>query len=130
MTFVMLNPSTADGTYDDPTIRRCINFAKRESCERLDVVNLFSFRATKPIALQTTLEPVGGVRTDVAIHQKIANASVVVCAWGANTIARERANWFREEFEMTPLSCLGKTKEGAPRHPLYVRADETLVAWP
>ena len=57
--FVMLNPSTADADIDDPTIRRCINFAKREGCGSLMVVNLFAYRATSPADMKAAVDPIG-----------------------------------------------------------------------
>jgi hypothetical protein len=128
--FVMLNPSTADAHQDDPTIRRCIGFAKREMCGGLVVVNLFAWRATKPSALLSAYNPVG-LRNDVEIRDGMRCAQAtdgpIIAAWGAHKIAapraKEVASWGAD------LLCLGTTGSGAPRHPLYVPKDAPLIEW-
>lgn len=124
--FVMLNPSTADSHKDDPTIRRCMAFAKREGCTQLTVVNLFALRATDPKELKMASDPVGPanddyLRDEINQHQ----ISPIVCAWGAHPIATLRAAEVLKKFE-ADLCCLGTTKKGAPRHPLYVKSDQPL----
>jgi len=126
--FVMLNPSTADADKDDPTIRRCIGFAKREECGGLEVVNLMAFRATKPKDLPGDRTAVG---PDNADHVFTAAAEVdgpVIAAWGAQKAALRYAAGFLHGFEMRSirLLCLGITKDGQPRHPLMVRKDQPL----
>lgn len=124
--FIMLNPSTADAEADDPTIRRCTSFAKREGCGGLVVVNLYAFRATKPAdlwALDPT-ERVGGPQAKIEFHRAIREAEIMIAAWGADTKQAER--WIVQRYG-PHLQCLGKTKEGHPRHPLYVRGDTPLV---
>lgn len=129
--FIMLNPSTADATQDDPTIRRCIGFAKSWQMGALGVVNLFALRATDPAALRTAPDPVGPLNDD-AIHDAIVSSRVVVAAWGAHAMAAERAAVVAEMAANAsrPLCCLGTTKAGHPRHPLYLRRDATLIRLP
>ena len=125
-TFVMLNPSTADAATDDPTIRRCIGFAKSWDCGSLNVVNLFAFRATDPRELLAATDPVGP-RNDAFLHGYLPGA---VAAWGAHKMAAARARGVVRAFSRSsPLWCLGVTKDGHPRHPLYVRADAPLTPW-
>lgn len=127
MLFVMLNPSTADGTEDDPTIRRCIGFAKREGHAALDVVNLFAFRATDPRELTHAVDPVGP-GNDAAIADAVQGAAVVVAAWGA-TVPRARSARPAEVLRLLsacPVMALGLTATGAPRHPLYLPAAAPL----
>lgn len=81
-TFIMLNPSTADGTQDDPTICRCINFAKSWGMGGLMVVNLFAWRATKPDDLLRAADPIGP-ENDRYIDEACRMAQFVVAAWGA-----------------------------------------------
>lgn len=124
--FIMLNPSTADAETDDPTIRRCISFAKREGCGGLVVVNLYAFRATKPADLWA-IDPqdrIGGPQAEIEFHRAIHEAEIMIAAWGADTKRAE--HWIVERFGSS-LMCLGKTKQGHPRHPLYVRGDAPLV---
>jgi hypothetical protein len=80
--FMMLNPSTADATEDDPTIRRCTGFARREGCGVLEVVNLFAYRATDPAELRTAPDPVGPAN-DHHIKAALGRVALVVVAWGA-----------------------------------------------
>lgn len=124
--FIMLNPSTADAEKDDPTIRRCIGFARREGCGSLVVVNLYAFRATKPKDLWAA-DPsarIGGPDAETAFFKAAADADILIAAWGAATKRAE--HWIVERYR-DRLMCLGKTKEGHPRHPLYVRNDAPLI---
>jgi hypothetical protein len=126
-----LNPSTADETQDDPTIRRCINFAKREGCGRLDMLNLFAWRSTDPAALRRVSDPVGP-ENDEVIGDVIGMAGGdvrVVAAWGGHgsargdRLVREINGW------ACGVWCFGTTKDGSPRHPLYLRNDAALVVY-
>lgn len=126
--FIMLNPSTADALADDPTIRRCVAFAKREHAGGIVVVNLFALRATNPAALHRHADPVGPDAD--RFYPAHADARVVV-AWGAHEFARERAARAADllaERNIQP-HCLGTTTAGAPRHPLYLAADTPLAPW-
>lgn len=123
-TFIMLNPSTADQWQDDPTIRRCIGFAKREGCGALTVLNIFAFRATDPKVMAAADDPIGPQNDDYL--RAALGQGPVVAAWGAHKMAEERG---RDVAKMLgrDLLCLGTTKVGAPRHPLYVKRDAPLV---
>lgn len=127
--WVMLNPSTADETTDDPTIRRCIGFSQREGFAGLRVVNLSDVRATDPDALAEVTLP-RGPDYFVGLYEALAETSgPVVAAWGAHQMAATLAPGFLDWFPYPgrPLVCLGTTKDGHPRHPLYVRKDAPLV---
>jgi hypothetical protein len=127
--FIMLNPSTADAALDDPTIRRCRGFAKTWDCAGIEVANLYALRATNPTELWTHADPVGP-DNDMHLAALIREHETIVCAWGANA-APERVEQVRKMFgRMNRPMSLGVTKAGAPRHPLYIRADEPLVDWP
>lgn len=133
LVFVMLNPSTADGEVDDPTIRRCIGFARREGATAMHVMNLYALRATDPAALLAHPDPVGVgndevLRTVARYHHHFKT----VVAWGAHKMVtpdRTRILTDAAEKAGTTLWCLGRTKAGAPRHPLYVKADQPLIPW-
>lgn len=129
--WVMLNPSTADAFEDDPTIRRCISFSKREGFGGLVVVNLFARRCTRPVHLKDPGDPVGP-RNDKSTWQAIAASHDVYAAWGACPLAVQRAGTVKAYAEACGLDvwCLGTTKAGAPKHPLYVKGDAELVRWP
>lgn len=134
ITFCMLNPSTADHVQDDPTIRRCINFAKRESFGALHVVNLFGYRATNPAELRRIEDPEGPQNFDFVRAAMLAanlHQMPFVCAWGSQPIARENAARVYSVAEKIglPLMCLGTSKGGYPKHPLYLAGDTPLTEW-
>lgn len=127
-TFIMLNPSTADAAEDDPTIRRCINFAKSWECNGILVVNLFAFRSPSPKVL---LEAVGQAHDitgpdNVAAVKAALKNPLCVAAWGAHHIVQFLDPMIVHILSTAHLQCLGKTKDGSPRHPLYVKATQPL----
>ncbi len=130
LVFVMLNPSTADATVDDPTIRRCVGFAKASDAGGIDVVNLFAFRATDPDDMAKADDPIGE-ENDLHLLRAAEGGFRTVVAWGASVPKRHghRVNEVLRVLRMTgrTLYCLGTTKDGRPRHPLFVKADQPLV---
>jgi hypothetical protein len=123
-----LNPSTADATTDDPTVRRCIAFAKREGLGGLLMLNLFAFRSTDPAALYAEADPVGPRNDECLAYfaQCVAtDAGRLVAAWGAHGAHRYRSARVVELIQRAGarLECLGTTKSGQPRHPLYLKGD-------
>lgn len=124
--FVMLNPNAADALVDDPTIRRCVGFARRWGFRSVEVVNLFAYRARDPRELGRAADPVGP-DNDRHVRDAIRRAELVVCAWGATRVARRRAAAVHDLLEGRTVRCLGRTRSGAPRHPLYLRRDQLLI---
>lgn len=124
--FIMLNPSTADAVKDDPTIRRCIKFAEREGCTDLTVVNLYALRATDPRELTKHDNPIGPLN-DLRIAEQVYKHryGLIVAAWGAHPFAKDRAKEVIGQYNS--FLCLGQTKDGSPRHPLYIKGDQPLV---
>lgn len=115
--FVGLNPSTADETQDDPTIRRCVGFAKAWGYGALCMTNLFAFRATDPKVMKAASDPIGP-DNDEWLKRMAAGASVIVAAWGTHGCLGHRNIVV---MDLLPgLMCLGKTKDDYPRHPLYL----------
>lgn len=129
--WIMLNPSTADGAIDDPTIRKCIGFAKKWGYGSIEVVNLFAFRATDPRDLPSNYITANGNDNHPALAMALSRAALVVCAWGAHHSDRTKPAWTRISRTMYRYlqapKCLGTTKEGHPRHPLYVPYSAELV---
>ncbi len=124
--FVMLNPSTADAEQDDPTIRRCIRFARDWGYAKLAVGNLYALRATHPAALASSDDPVGP-DNDEWLTKLASNAWTTILAWGAHPMAQRRSRDVLQLVESCSggtAQCLGQTKSLAPRHPLYVRASK------
>lgn len=126
--FVMLNPSTADARRDDPTIRRCIGFARAWGFGGVEVVNLFAWRATLPRELRRAADPIGP-RNDQVIAEAAARAQAVIVAWGIHGVHLGRGDDVAHLLAAARPRCLGATATGAPRHPLYVRAAVTCAAW-
>jgi hypothetical protein len=125
--FVMLNPSTADASQDDPTIRRCIGFARSWGFGGVEIVNLFAYRATDPRELRRMRHPVGP-RNDRAIAAATSRAAVTVVAWGAGR-PPERTARVARLLRGRDVRQLRLTKEGHPAHPLYLRKDVTPAHW-
>lgn len=126
--WVMLNPSTADASIDDPTIRRCIAFSKAWGYGSMFVGNAFAFRATDPSALDgLTLVEAAGPEQHIHLRDMAAKSRLTVVAWGTRG-----PRWVPEEIKAADSSvwCLGTTKEGYPKHPLYVKGDTTLQRFP
>lgn len=115
--FVGLNPSTADETLDDPTIRRCVGFAKDWGYSGLCMTNLFAFRATDPAKMLAAPDPVGP-DNDKVLQELAQNAGVVVAAWGTHGAHLKRDAHVRSLLPR--LHCLWLTKAGFPGHPLYL----------
>lgn len=125
--FIGLNPSTADETVDDPTIRRCIGFAKSWGCGGLVMLNLFAYRATDPRQLLIAEDPVGP-DNDAHLKSAVARSDMTVAAWGVHGKLQNRG-WHVVGMlgEGAHLQALGLTKDGYPRHPLYLPSATELV---
>jgi hypothetical protein len=129
VTWLMFNPSTADGETDDATIRKCVKFSQRWGFDALLVANLYAYRTPFPKAL--ALEKAKGVDivgpdNDHAIVHCAINSEGIICAWGTHELAALRVPKVAEYLGRIPLPkmCLGTTNNGSPRHPLYL-ADDT-----
>lgn len=132
--FVMLNPSRADAMKDDPTLRRCISFARREGADRLRIVNLYAYRSPYPSDLAKVSDPVGP-HCQRYLFETLCSADIVIAAWGANpAVANSRLvgdlACLSEESSRGRFYCLGFTAKGQPRHPLRLPAAAKLVPWP
>lgn len=127
--FIGLNPSTADETQDDPTIRRCVDFAKRWGHSAYVMANLFAWRDTKPQNMKKAQEPVG-TENDAHLLQLAAKASRIVAAWGKHGEYLDRQTDVLTLLAGFRLQCLTRNADGSPRHPLYVRANTDPVPYP
>lgn len=130
MVFLMLNPSKADAEKNDQTIRTCISMAARFGCGSIEVVNLFGFCATYPEELRAAKNPIGK-DNDRYILEAASKASRVLLAWGNHGEMRGRSAEVLALLSTyhVNLVCLGKTKIGQPRHPLYVSAKTPLIPY-
>lgn len=120
--WIMLNPSTADDVFDDPTIRKCVGFAKRWGYSRITVTNLFTFRATSPKDLKTCAKndwarAVG--LADQALTEQAKQADLIVAAWGIHGNFCGRADdVMNRVLPQWALHCIGLTAGGYPLHPV------------
>ena len=124
--FVGLNPSTADETQDDPTIRRCVAFAKAWGYAGLCMTNLFAYRATDPRDMMRASDPVGPLNDEI-LCGRAEGADVVVAAWGVHGTFGGRQRAVRAA--LPKLHYLRLTKDGHPGHPLYLPKTLAPVAW-
>lgn len=129
--FIMLNPSLADAVVDDPTIRRCLGFARSWGATELTVVNLFALRSPHPGDLWTHEAPIGPDNLAAVVEEVQAHRiGIVVAAWGADEIALKSPvrEWLltAKDIDRRLIKCLGVTKAGEPKHPLYIRGDRQL----
>jgi hypothetical protein len=123
--WVGLNPGTGDTDAGRrPTLGRVVSWARRERCGAVVVVNLFSYRSTDPDALLSPRMDIVGELTDETIRRSSGTAFVTLAAWGGHkAIGRRSADVVR--LLDNPM-CVGLTKGGEPRHPLYIPAATAL----
>jgi len=124
ITWIMLNPSTADEFQDDPTIRRCIGFSKQWGFSRLIITNLYGLRSTDPKQLLLSSNPIGD---DNLYHIKkaVEESQFIMAAWGAFQLGIPQS--ILPTLKNLELHCLGTTKSGQPKHPLYIKADTNPI---
>lgn len=128
--FVMLNPSFANETDNDPTISRCIKRARAMGFGGIRVSNLFALCSTDPTALYSSDDAIGP-KNNAKILTSVADAGIVICAWGKNGKFQERGKEVLQLLwanSITPY-YLKLNKDGTPRHPLYVSYNEKPKAW-
>jgi hypothetical protein len=128
--FIMLNPSTADAEVDDPTIKKCIKYARAWGYGGLEVVNLYALRSTDPNALKGHPNPRGD-ENDRYIFESACRAGCIVAAWGQHKAIGARGRYIKRLLAQQgfDLYCLRTTKNGQPWHPLYVPDAQTPVGF-
>ena len=118
--FVLLNPSTANETTDDPTIKACIKFAQNLGYDGFYVTNLFAFRTKSPRVLKQTKNPIGNKNNEY-IKKYALKSKLVVIAWGNHGNFLNRENEVLKILsKIKTLHCFATTKSGSPKHPLYI----------
>jgi hypothetical protein len=128
LAWIMLNPSTADETEDDPTIRRCLGYAKDWGYGSIIVGNLFAYRTSDPSDLHDVDDPVGS-ENDSYLRDICQEADRVMVAWGTDGDIRGRESEVEGLLD-TDLYALNTTKHGHPNHPLYQPSDAEPEQWP
>ena len=128
--FVMLNPSTATEVQNDPTVERCERRARTLGFGSFCVTNIFAWRDTDPRKMRASKDPIGP-NNDAAITQAAVIADQIVCAWGTHGAFMERGAFVKGLLDQTgkPLSHLGLSKDGHPKHPLYIAYSQKPVLW-
>ena len=117
--FIGLNPSTADEIEDDPTIRRCINFAKSWGYGGIEMTNLFAFRATNPKDMKNAENPIGN-DNDMWLQKIAKECPIIIGVWGNHGAFKGRGQAVMKMFDN--LHYLALNKSGHPSHPLYLKA--------
>jgi len=118
--FIGLNPSTADEMEDDPTIRRCVGFAKDWGYGGILMLNAYAFHSTDPKGLKAVIDPVGP-QNDEALGYRRSQCGLVIAAWGSHCSPDREMQVCQAIGKV--IHCLGRTKSGKPKHPLYLKAD-------
>jgi hypothetical protein len=124
--FIGLNPSTANENKDDPTIRRCVGFAKREGFGGMVMLNLFAYISTNPDDMTLQFDSIGP-DNDQTIKSFDGCGNKFVACWGHWDFAERIVTVMRMITQ--PIYCLGVTQKGSPRHPLYLKSDAELIPW-
>ncbi|SHI82842.1 DUF1643 domain-containing protein [Wenxinia saemankumensis] len=124
--WVMLNPSTADERTNDRTIARCEAFSRRWGYGRMEIANLFAFRATRPADLRRAADPVGP-QADRLIDRAAVRADMVMAGWGVHGALAGRNAEVLARLPRERLHALAVTRDGHPGHPLYIRGDARPV---
>lgn len=130
--FILLNPSTADAIKPDPTMTRCVNYARAWDKDGIVITNLFAFRSSEPRDLRSALDPIGP-QNDLDLITSAHNSCLIVCGWGADPFAEDQAckvkGMLRERGYANKTHVLRLTKSGAPGHPLYLPKNLTPQVW-
>lgn len=124
--FIGLNPSTADETMDDPTIRRLIGFAQKWGYGGMIVGNIFALRSTDPKKLYKSRDPVGP-ENDTYLNKIEEVAHTVVACWGIH--GKHMGRHTQVKINLRSLRVFGLTKQGFPKHPLYLKKTVALQNW-
>lgn len=132
-TFIMCNPSTADESILDPTVRKCLEWSILWKYDRLIILNLFALRSTNPAKLYTVMDPVGP-DNDFHIMETMENNKngLFIAAWGTHSehlnreddvrLLADRLGIALNYMRLTP-------KSGHPEHPLYIPKSLTPTLW-
>jgi len=128
--FIMLNPSKATEVMNDPTVERCERRARALGYGAMRVCNVFAWKETDPAKLKKAKAPVGP-DNDRSLIEATAWADDVLCAWGVHGAHQDRHLEVEHLLSTNAqeLNCLGTTKDGHPRHPLYVAYAQPLLPW-
>jgi len=127
LVFIGLNPSTADEKFDDPTVRRCINFSRRLGYGSMIMLNIFALRSTDPKNLLKHKDPIGPINDKHIVCEVLRHDTII--AWGNHGRLLDRGDEVIRLLGVagTKIFCLGQNSDGSPKHPLYLRNDSSMV---
>lgn len=122
--FIMMNPSTADYQFNDPTVHRCEKFALKNGFRFLRITNIFAYRSTAPELLRGLADPIGSENDD-NILAAASDSELVIAAWGQLPVMKSRGLYVANSLLTNgiKLQVLKRNKDGSPAHPLYLRGD-------
>ena len=126
--WIGLNPSTADESQLDPTLRRIARFSERDGYDGFWMANIFGLRTPYPKEMMAHADPVGP-GNDASLLAAAARCEKIVAAWGVSGAYQARAEAVVRLLAPHKLWCLSTTAAGHPRHPLYVHGDQILVRY-
>lgn len=126
--FIGLNPSRADEVRSDPTVTRCVNFARKWGFGRFDMLNAFAFVSPYPKEMRAAADPVGP-ENDYWLRRITGQVDFVVVAWGEEGTYRHRDQDVLALLERVRLHHLGLTIKGHPRHPSRLPRDVEPEEW-
>ena len=130
--WIGLHPSPVDDVNRDPTLRRIEAFSSRLGYTAFVVTNLFALRTLRPLELVTAEDPIGP-ENDAVLRAVAKSSHGIVACWGSNGSLQRRDDRVTEMLRNTtskPLQSLSRNGDGSPKHPLYVRWDTVLTAYP
>jgi hypothetical protein len=135
ITFVLMNPSTADAMEDDMTVKKCVKLASFNGFGGIEIVNLYSFRATKPESLiGQGKKYLIGDDCDSYILNSARNRKVVL-GWGNIAKELKEVKKYKRDEEVAEmlqnkdneLHCLALTAKGCPKHPLFIPNETKFI---
>ena len=126
--FIGVNPSTADAIDPDPTVTRCVNFAKSWGYDGMVMLNLFAWRDKDPDGMKAAVDPIGPCNDGILL-MVTERVGGVVCCWGNNGLHAGRSRAVLDLLRHRELKCFKLTGEGEPWHPLYLAADSRACSW-
>lgn len=126
--FIGLNPSTATEEQNDPTVRRCIGYAQAWKFGGMVMLNAFAYRSTDPLALRKLPDP-NGPMNDVYLREWATKADMILACYGTHAMYRGRYREVKALLSDQKVYHLGVTKDGHPKHPLYLRANLLPQEW-
>jgi hypothetical protein len=130
--WIGLHPTLIDEVDRDPTLRRLVAFSSRLGYTSFVLTNLFALRTARPLELVSAEDPIGP-ENDAVLRDFAQSSESIIACWGSNGSLRkrdDRVTAMLRNATSKPLQSLSRNGDGSPKHPLYVRWDTVLTAYP